>query len=192
MRCVLRAPTDCLAIWHLNKSKEYSFIFVINPDVLIISNMIYGRWAIRSQEHAISACQFRKFWFHTFPALLPKVLDKLSSRWVWSQSNILEEVYKSLISFCYLVNRGMLPLQVSKMVGKLLIKCRWANKCYCDFELIWMLVVCVLYWYCCLQVRGAPAIAIVGCLSLAVELVNETITDKKIMRQEVKYEILSL
>jgi len=37
-----------------------------------------------------------------------------------------------------------------------------------------------------MQVRGAPAVAIVGCLSLAVELVNENITDKKIMRQEIE------
>ncbi|XP_077288966.1 methylthioribose-1-phosphate isomerase [Arctopsyche grandis] len=37
-----------------------------------------------------------------------------------------------------------------------------------------------------MQVRGAPAIAIVGCLSLAVELVNEPLSDKKTMRQEIE------
>lgn len=36
------------------------------------------------------------------------------------------------------------------------------------------------------QVRGAPAIAIVGCLSLAVELKSEEHTDKKILRQDVE------
>jgi methylthioribose-1-phosphate isomerase len=35
-------------------------------------------------------------------------------------------------------------------------------------------------------VRGAPAIAMVGCLSLAVELVNEVHDSKKILRQEVE------
>ncbi|KAJ2951943.1 hypothetical protein O0L34_g4197 [Tuta absoluta] len=37
-----------------------------------------------------------------------------------------------------------------------------------------------------MQVRGAPAIAIVGCLSLATELLNDTSSDKKIMRQEIE------
>ncbi|XP_046983040.1 methylthioribose-1-phosphate isomerase isoform X1 [Schistocerca americana] len=37
-----------------------------------------------------------------------------------------------------------------------------------------------------MQVRGAPAIAIVGCLSLAVELLGETFDDKKVLRQEVE------
>ncbi|KAL4708313.1 hypothetical protein ACJJTC_007719 [Scirpophaga incertulas] len=37
-----------------------------------------------------------------------------------------------------------------------------------------------------MQVRGAPAIAIVGCLSLAVELLKDDIEDKKIMRQEIE------
>jgi Predicted translation initiation factor 2B subunit, eIF-2B alpha/beta/delta family len=36
------------------------------------------------------------------------------------------------------------------------------------------------------QVRGAPAIAIVGCLSLAVEIQSEVFTDKKTLRQEVE------
>lgn len=36
------------------------------------------------------------------------------------------------------------------------------------------------------QVRGAPAIAIVGCLSLAVEIRSEVFTDKKTLRQEVE------
>ncbi|XP_023702158.1 methylthioribose-1-phosphate isomerase isoform X3 [Cryptotermes secundus] len=36
------------------------------------------------------------------------------------------------------------------------------------------------------MVRGAPAIAIVGCLSLAVEIQPEVFTDKKILRQEVE------
>lgn len=36
-----------------------------------------------------------------------------------------------------------------------------------------------------LQVRGAPAIAIVGCLSLAIEISKDECLDKKIMRQEV-------
>lgn len=36
------------------------------------------------------------------------------------------------------------------------------------------------------QVRGAPAIAIVGCLSLAVEIQPEVFTDKKTLRQEVE------
>jgi len=35
-------------------------------------------------------------------------------------------------------------------------------------------------------VRGAPAIAIVGCLSLAVEIQSEVFTDKKTLRQEVE------
>lgn len=34
--------------------------------------------------------------------------------------------------------------------------------------------------------RGAPAIAIVGCLSLAVELRNEKFESKKQMRQEIE------
>lgn len=34
--------------------------------------------------------------------------------------------------------------------------------------------------------RGAPAIAIVGCLSLAVELRNERFEDKKQLRQEIE------
>ncbi|CAH2071628.1 unnamed protein product, partial [Iphiclides podalirius] len=37
-----------------------------------------------------------------------------------------------------------------------------------------------------MQVRGAPAIAIVGCLSLAIELLNNNTTEKKIMRQEIE------
>lgn len=37
-----------------------------------------------------------------------------------------------------------------------------------------------------MQVRGAPAIAIVGCLSLAVELFNEQFNDKKSLRQEIE------
>lgn len=37
-----------------------------------------------------------------------------------------------------------------------------------------------------MQVRGAPAIAIVGCLSLAVELLRDKFTDKKILRQEIE------
>ncbi|XP_055377721.1 methylthioribose-1-phosphate isomerase isoform X2 [Condylostylus longicornis] len=37
-----------------------------------------------------------------------------------------------------------------------------------------------------MQVRGAPAIAIVGCLSLAVELYNENFDSKKTMRQEIE------
>lgn len=37
-----------------------------------------------------------------------------------------------------------------------------------------------------MQVRGAPAIAIVGCLSLAVEIYGETFTDKKSLRQEIE------
>lgn len=36
------------------------------------------------------------------------------------------------------------------------------------------------------SVRGAPAIAIVGCLSLAVEIFNEQFTDKKSLRQEIE------
>jgi len=35
-------------------------------------------------------------------------------------------------------------------------------------------------------VRGAPAIAIVGCLSLAVEIQSEVFADKKTLRQEVE------
>lgn len=34
--------------------------------------------------------------------------------------------------------------------------------------------------------RGAPAIAIVGCLSLAVELQKEEFQDKQTMRQEIE------
>ncbi|KAL0882215.1 hypothetical protein ABMA27_000757 [Loxostege sticticalis] len=37
-----------------------------------------------------------------------------------------------------------------------------------------------------MQVRGAPAIAIVGCLSLAVELLKDEMDDKKVMRQEIE------
>lgn len=37
-----------------------------------------------------------------------------------------------------------------------------------------------------MQVRGAPAIAIVGCLSLAAELYPEEYTDKKLLRQEIE------
>lgn len=37
-----------------------------------------------------------------------------------------------------------------------------------------------------MQVRGAPAIAIVGCLSLAVEIFGETYADKKSLRQEIE------
>lgn len=37
-----------------------------------------------------------------------------------------------------------------------------------------------------MQVRGAPAIAIVGCLSLAVEIFNEQFSDKKSLRQEIE------
>lgn len=37
-----------------------------------------------------------------------------------------------------------------------------------------------------MQVRGAPAIAIVGCLSLAAEIKSEEYTDKKCLRQEVE------
>nr|CAD7462776.1 unnamed protein product [Timema tahoe] len=37
-----------------------------------------------------------------------------------------------------------------------------------------------------MQVRGAPAIAIVGCLSLAVELRKEVFDSKKVLRQEVE------
>jgi len=37
-----------------------------------------------------------------------------------------------------------------------------------------------------MQVRGAPAIAIVGCLSLAVELYKETFDNKKTLRQEIE------
>lgn len=37
-----------------------------------------------------------------------------------------------------------------------------------------------------MQVRGAPAIAIVGCLSLAVEIYDEQFGDKKSLRQEIE------
>ncbi|CAB3388723.1 Hypothetical predicted protein [Cloeon dipterum] len=37
-----------------------------------------------------------------------------------------------------------------------------------------------------MKVRGAPAIAMVGCLSLAVELHNEEQHDKKVLRQEIE------
>ncbi|KOX70443.1 Methylthioribose-1-phosphate isomerase [Melipona quadrifasciata] len=37
-----------------------------------------------------------------------------------------------------------------------------------------------------MQVRGAPAIAIVGCLSLAIEIKKEEYTDKKSLRQDVE------
>lgn len=37
-----------------------------------------------------------------------------------------------------------------------------------------------------LQVRGAPAIAIVGCLSLAVEISKEEFEKKKTLRREVE------
>ncbi|KAF7995667.1 hypothetical protein HCN44_006774 [Aphidius gifuensis] len=37
-----------------------------------------------------------------------------------------------------------------------------------------------------MQVRGAPAIAIVGCLSLAVELQNEKLQDKSSLRREIE------
>ncbi|KAK9301451.1 hypothetical protein QLX08_006194 [Tetragonisca angustula] len=37
-----------------------------------------------------------------------------------------------------------------------------------------------------MQVRGAPAIAIVGCLSLATEIKNEEYTDKKSLRRDVE------
>lgn len=37
-----------------------------------------------------------------------------------------------------------------------------------------------------MQVRGAPAIAIVGCLSLAVEIGGEQFVDKKSLRQEIE------
>ncbi|XP_051171315.1 methylthioribose-1-phosphate isomerase [Leptopilina boulardi] len=37
-----------------------------------------------------------------------------------------------------------------------------------------------------MQVRGAPAIAIVGCLSLAAEIDGEIFTDKKVLRQEIE------
>lgn len=41
-------------------------------------------------------------------------------------------------------------------------------------------------FFFCLQVRGAPAIAIVGCLSLAVEIYSETVSDKKSLRYEIE------
>ncbi|XP_038109577.1 methylthioribose-1-phosphate isomerase isoform X2 [Culex quinquefasciatus] len=37
-----------------------------------------------------------------------------------------------------------------------------------------------------MQVRGAPAIAIVGCLSLAVEIYNETFITKQMFKQEIE------
>lgn len=37
-----------------------------------------------------------------------------------------------------------------------------------------------------MQVRGAPAIAIVGCLSLAVEISKEEFEKKKTLRREVE------
>lgn len=37
-----------------------------------------------------------------------------------------------------------------------------------------------------MQVRGAPAIAIVGCLSLAVEIYAEQFADKRSLRQEIE------
>lgn len=37
-----------------------------------------------------------------------------------------------------------------------------------------------------LKVRGAPAIAIVGCLSLAVEMRDEVFETKKVLRQELE------
>lgn len=37
-----------------------------------------------------------------------------------------------------------------------------------------------------MQVRGAPAIAIVGCLSLAVEIYSEVFDCKNILRQEIE------
>jgi methylthioribose-1-phosphate isomerase len=43
-----------------------------------------------------------------------------------------------------------------------------------------------IYFFLYVQVRGAPAIAIVGCLSLAVEIQSEAFTDKKTLRQEVE------
>lgn len=39
---------------------------------------------------------------------------------------------------------------------------------------------------CSVQVRGAPAIAIVGCLSLCVELLGEQSDSKQILRQEIE------
>lgn len=38
--------------------------------------------------------------------------------------------------------------------------------------------------------RGAPAIAILGCLSLAIEVRKDNSADKKVMRQEVSVIIL--
>lgn len=51
--------------------------------------------------------------------------------------------------------------------------------------------MCVVIFYIVknwnlLKVRGAPAIAIVGCLSLAVELYNEKFDEKKVLRQEIE------
>lgn len=37
-----------------------------------------------------------------------------------------------------------------------------------------------------MQVRGAPAIAIVGCLSLAVEIIRDDFADKKTLRQDIE------
>lgn len=45
---------------------------------------------------------------------------------------------------------------------------------------------CKVYLLWCSQVRGAPAIAIVGCLSLATEIKNEEYVDKKSLRQDVE------
>lgn len=43
-----------------------------------------------------------------------------------------------------------------------------------------------LFFIILFQVRGAPAIAIVGCLSLAVELQKEKFEDKQNLRQEIE------
>lgn len=51
-------------------------------------------------------------------------------------------------------------------------------------EIVKLLKFCNLF--CKFQVRGAPAIAIVGCLSLAVELYNEKFDSKKTLRQEIE------
>lgn len=68
------------------------------------------------------------------------------------------------------------------MAGKRLIKCRY------NFQTLFVIID--IFWFYNLlqfpQVRGAPAIAIVGCLSLAVEIYNETYTDKKSLRQEIE------
>lgn len=37
-----------------------------------------------------------------------------------------------------------------------------------------------------MQVRGAPAIAIVGCLSLTVEIIRDDFADKKTLRQDIE------